>query len=327
MRTRLLWVMVSLLLSGCGSVALAASTPTTTPLPPSATATVTVEPSTTPTSPPTLTPTPTWVAQGPDHVLVPIFMYHHIAISPIGSRYYVAPQNFESHLKLLHDWGYQTISTSLLVQAITQGASLPPHPIIITFDDANADNYTNAFPIMKKYGFTGVLYVPYTYIGVPNYLTVDQIHEMAAAGWEVGSHTLTHPSNFLVLSPAALRNEIVESRQKLEALLGLPILTFAYPFGENSDGAVDYVHFAGYIAGMGATGFTADQGTSNLFVLQRVEIRGSEDPKTITRFLPWLGDPAFLPPDTPTATLRPTRTPIPTYTQDPTRTPPPSATP
>jgi hypothetical protein len=118
-----------------------------------------------------------------------------------------------------------------------------------------------------------------------------------------------------------MRREIVGSRQLLEDLLQLPILTFAYPFGLNSGAAVDYVHFAGYIAGMGATGFTADQGLGNLFVLQRVEIRASEDPKTIIRFLPWHGDPSFLPPDTPTATLPPTRTPIPTYTQYPSKTP------
>ena len=68
---------------------------------------------------------------------------------------------------------------------------------------------------MQKYGFTGVLYVPYSYIGQPNYLTVDQIHEMAAAGWEVGSHTLNHPTNFLSLEPAAMRHEIVGSRQTL----------------------------------------------------------------------------------------------------------------
>jgi peptidoglycan/xylan/chitin deacetylase (PgdA/CDA1 family) len=253
-------------------------------------------------------------------------MYHHIAVSPIGSRYYTPPQHFEAQLKLLHNWEYTTITTSMLVEAIRHGASLPARPIIITFDDANADNYTNAFPLMQKYGFTGVLYVPYAYIGVPNYLTVAQIHEMAAAGWEVGSHTITHPTNFLALQPAAMRSEIVGSRQKLEELLGLPILTFAYPFGENSGAAVDYVHFAGYIAGMGATGFTADQGKSNLFVLQRVEIRASEDPRSMTRFLPWQGDPSFLPPFTPTPTKPPTRTPIPTYTQYPTQGPP-AATP
>jgi peptidoglycan/xylan/chitin deacetylase (PgdA/CDA1 family) len=248
-------------------------------------------------------------------------MYHHIAVSPINSRWYVRPDKFDEELRLLHDWGYTAISTSLLVQAITQGASLPPHPIIFTFDDANEDNYTNAFPIMKKYGFTGVLYLPYDYIGINGYLTVDQIKEMAAAGWEIGSHTLSHPIDFLFLDSPQLRSEIVDSRKRLEALLDLPVLTFAYPFGDVGNSSIDYVKFAGYIAAMGATGFTADQGKGNLFLLQRCEIKGSEDAKTITRFLPWLGDPSYLPTDTPTPTPTASRTPIPTYTQYPTRTP------
>lgn len=323
MKFQLSWFVAGALLSGCSGPSQAAWTPTSTVLPATetATATASLTPTVTPTAAPSATPTPTWVAQGPDHILVPIFMYHHIAVSPTGSRYYVTPDMFESHLRLLRDWGYSTITTTMLVDAITQGILLPPRPIIITFDDANEDNYTTAFPIMQKYGFTGVLYVPYLYIGVPNYLSVDQIHEMAEAGWEVGSHSSSHTTAFLNLEPAAMRAEIVGSRQKLELLLGLPIRTFAYPFGLNNNAAVDFVHFAGYIAGMGATGFTADQGSSNLFVLQRVEIKSTEDAKTITRFLPWAGDPSFLPSDTATPTLRPTRTPVPTYTQYPTKTP------
>lgn len=318
-----------LLLTACSGMAFSSATSTLTetdpPVPPTGTPTLpsTATPTVTPVPSTAVPATPTWVAQGPGHILVPILLYHWIETSPIDSRYYVTPARFESEIKLLHDWGYTSITTSMLVEAILDGASLPPRPIIITFDDAHADNYTNAFPIMKKYGFTGVLYVPYNFIGTEGYLTVDQIMEMAAAGWEVGSHTLSHPINFPTLDSAALRAEIVDSRKELAALLGLPILTFAYPFGDGTSAAVDYVHFAGYIAGMGATGFTADQGAGNLFVLQRCEIQGWEDAKTMTRFLPWLGDPAFLPPDTPTATTRPTRTPVPTYTQYPTKTPSP----
>ena len=88
------------------------------------------------------------------------------------------------------------------------------------------------------------------------------------------------------------------------------MLTFAYPFGDVSPAAVDYVHFAGYMAAMGATGYSWNQGRGNLFVLQRCEIRGSEDAKTFTRFLPWLGDPSFLPTATATATPTPSRTPV-----------------
>lgn len=301
-------------------------TQTATLLPPTETATVTPTLTITPTFTASPTPTATWVAQGPDHIQVPILMYHHVAISPVDSRYYVTPSKFEDEIRLLHNWEYTPITTSMLVDAIKNGTSLPPRPIILTFDDANEDNYINAFPIMKKYGMTGVLYLPFDFIGGNGYLTVDQIKEMAAAGWEVGSHSLSHP-DLKVVDSTRLRAEIVDSRKKLQALLGVPILTFAYPFGDVGSATIDYVKFAGYIAAMGATGYTADQGKGNLFILQRSEIKGSDDAKTFIRFLPWQGDPSFLPTDTPTPTATPSRTPIPTYTQYPTSTSRPTATP
>ena len=296
--------------AGCGNVDLpffATKTPTLTltpPLAPSATATITPSPTITPTFTPSPIPTATWVSQGPDAVKVPILMYHHVEVSPINSNYRVSASKFEDQLRLLRDWEYTTITTTMLVNAIQQGAELPPRPIVITFDDNNLDNYTVAFPIMKKYGFTGLLYVPYNYIGADGYMTANQLKEMAAAGWEIGSHSLNHP-NLNIMPPERLRAEIVDSRKELEGLLGVPILTFAYPFGDVSSDAVDYVKFANYIAAMGATGFTADQGLGNLFNLQRCEIKGGEDVKTFIRFLPWQGDPAFLPTVTPTPTSTP----------------------
>jgi len=313
----LLTLGVSLLLTGCGGMAFAAPEPiatdTATPLPPTETATVTQTPTITPTFTPSSVPTPTWVTQGPDSVQVPILLYHHIAVSPVNSRYYVTPEKFEEQIKLLHDWEYTTITIEMLVKAITEGVSLPPRPIIITFDDGNIDNYTTAFPIMQKYGFTGVLYIVSNRLQAEGYMNVEQIREMAAAGWEVGNHSVSHPDLNGGLPPEVLRHEIVQSRQDLEAALGLPVLTFAYPFGEVGSAAVDYVKFAGYIAGVGATGFTADQGLSNLFILQRIEIKGNEDAKTFIRFLPWHGDPSFIPTDTLTPTSTPSRTPILTY--------------
>ena len=328
MKTKLpfLLIIFSLFLAGCGGFALAAPEPTATnsatasPLPPSATDAPSLTPTVTPTLPPSPVPTATWVFQGPDTVNVPILLYHRIDVSPIGSRYYVTPEKFDEQMKLLHDWEYTTITTQMLAEAITNGYPLPPRPIIITFDDGHLDNYTAAYPIMEKYGFTGVLYIVSSYIGADQYMNADQIIEMHNAGWEIGSHSVTH-RDLNSLDPESQRYEIVESREQLQNKLGVPVMTFAYPFGANSGGVVDYVHFAGYIAGMGATGFRWEQGTSNLFVLQRCEIKGDEDAKTFIRFLPWWGDPIFLPTDTPTPTLRPTRTPIPTYTQYPTKTP------
>src|SRR5512141_2014422 len=168
------------------------STLTSSPLPPTVTASVTLTPSSTSTFTPSPIPTATSVKQGPNSVLVPILLYHRIDISETDHRYYVTPEKFESEIKLLHDWGYTSITTEMLVKAITEGAELPPRPVLFTFDDGNLDNYTNAFPIMQKYGFTGVLYLVNNYIGADQYMNKDQILEMVAAGWEVGSHSMNH---------------------------------------------------------------------------------------------------------------------------------------
>lgn len=245
-------------------------------------------------------------------------MYHRVDVSPINSQYYVPPDKFEEEIRLLHDWEYTTITTEMLVRSITEGADLPPRPILITFDDGHSNNYTTAFPIMKKYGFTGILYIVGNYMGTDEYMTADQIKEMAAAGWEVGSHSMSH-SDLTILELQRQRYEVVESKELLEKTLGIPIKTIAYPFGSSNSSVIDYAHFAGYIAGM-SLGFTYDQGSGNLFTLQRRDIKGTYTVKQFALFLPWQGDPVFLPTDTPTPTATPTRTLIPTYTQYPTST-------
>ena len=322
-KTIILILGLSILLSGCESGAFAKPPPTATiTVTPSPTATSTITPTATIT--PTFTaspiPTPTWVHQGPDTVLVPIILYHRIAVSPTDgvnykSPYYVKPEVFDAEMKLLHDWGYTTITTELLIKAINEGAGLPPRPILITFDDGHLNNYTTAFPIMQKYGFTGVLYIVGNYMGAENYMNAEQIKKMAAAGWEVGSHSMSH-ADLNSLEPQQQRYEVVESREVLEEKLGVPVLTIAYPFGSSNTGIIDYAIFAGYIGGMGL-GFTYDQGEANLYNLQRRDIKGTYDFKQFAAFLPWQGDPAFLPTDTPMPTATSSRTPIPTYTQTP----------
>jgi len=317
----LLILLVSLFLTACGGGVEAAPEPTTTATAlPTATKTVTptAAPTITPTYTVTLTPTPTRVHQGPDAVLVPIILYHRIGKSPIDSQYYVPPEKFEEQMKLLHDWEYTVIPVETLVNAITDGADLPPRPVIITFDDGDISVYETAFPILQKYGLTGVVYIVNNYMGTEGYMSAEQIKELVAAGWEVGSHSRSH-RDLTKLEPEVQRAEVVEAREVLQEILGVPVLTFAYPFGIINPSVGSYVHFAGYIAAMGL-GFTADQGKSNLFWLQRREIKGEYDIKQFADFLPWQGDPALLPPDTPTPTPTASRTPIPTYTQYPTST-------
>lgn len=314
---------VSVLLSGCSGFAsaptataspTASPAATSTPLPPTATASVTLTFTPASTFTPRPTPTTTRVAQGPGQVVIPILLYHHIQSTDYFSRYRVPPERFEQQMKLMHDWGYETITTEMLVKAITEGADLPPRPFLITFDDGDVDVYENAFPIMEKYGFKGVFYLVSNYLDQPNYITVAQVKEMAAAGWEIGSHSMNHLE--LPLYPERQRAEVVESKQQLEKRLGVPIQTFAYPFGKADGGTIDYVHFAKYIAGMGL-GYTADQGKGNLFSLQRWEVQSTFGMKAFTAYLPWKGDPALIPTDIPLVTVSPTFTAVPSITPVP----------
>jgi len=194
---------------------------------------------------------------------------------------------------LLHEWGYQTISVELLIHAIKDGASLPPRPIILTFDDGSDSVYTAALPIMQKYGFTGTAYIVYNYIGLTNdFMDAGQIRELYVAGWEIGSHSISHVD--LTERTDRQQDEIVDSRIKLQKRLSLPILTFAYPFGTYDKDSVHYAHFAGYIGAVGL-GDSSLQGSKNLFYLYRMDIQNTEDLYSLAARLPWRNDLDALP--------------------------------
>ncbi len=284
------------LISACGESSFVESKAA----PPPAALTVTPQFSPTPTlvfTPtniplPTYTPTPPWIHQGPSQATVPILMYHHIGYSPVHSQYYVTPEKFTEQMWLLHAWDYTTITTTMLAEAIREGAELPPRPVLITFDDGNLDNYTNAYPLMQVYGFTGVLYIVGNYIGVDNYLNTAQIKEMARAGWEIGSHTMNH-HDLTKLSDLQKQDEIAGSREFLQEKLSIPILTFAYPFGLSDCGIMNSVYSAGYIAAMGL-GPTNNQCTEHIYSMYRQGVMGPHALRKFASFLPWQGDPTFL---------------------------------
>lgn len=231
--------------------------------------------------------------QGPNEVIVPILLYHHVGYSLQGETvYYISPEAFDQQMNLLYQWGYKTISAELLARAINQGAELPPQPIILTFDDGSETTYTTAQPIMQRYGFTGVSYIVYNYIGIPRYMNADQIRALHASGWEIGSHGLSHVD--LTARPDRQADEVVESRRRLQSLLGIPVLSFAYPFGAYDSSSLEYVHQAGYTSAMGLGNETL-QGNKNLFYLYRQPVEGTDSLQTFASMLPWRQDQYDLP--------------------------------
>jgi len=215
-------------------------------------------------------------------------LYHHVANIEQPNRYYVSNDTFDEQMRVLHDWGYTAIPITTLLNAVTLGGPLPQRPVVITFDDGNPDIYQNAFPIMQKYGYIGTFYI-ISHLGAKDCVTADQLKEMAAAGWEIGSHRMTHID--LTQNHASLAMEVSSSRTMLEKALNVPVNTFAYPFGLIAPTVAGRVQDYGYLAAVGL-GTSITHTMATLYYLNREEVRSSDDIKAFEALLPWQGPPS-----------------------------------
>ena len=115
--------------------------------------------------------------------------------------------------------------------------------ILCTFYDGYTGLLDNDLPILNKYGFTASVYVCTDYLGKSNdwnfkdksrrmHLNVEELKELICAGWEIGSHGVTHES-LLRLDDADIEWQLKESKKILEELFG-PVISYAYPYGDIS---------------------------------------------------------------------------------------------
>lgn len=272
-------------------------TPTITPTP-TATRTPTSTPSPTatrtprPTFTPSPTPTPTWVFQS-GTIVAPILLYHHIEAHDPPGRYYVPPEDFAAQMQALYDWGYTAITPMQLITAITVGAELPARPVVITFDDGDLSVYTQAFPIMKELGFVGAAYLVGDYLNAENFMTTEMAKDLAVNGWEIGAHSMSHLD--LTAQHDNLGEETRGARARLQSELGVPISTFAYPFGTVDAEVANAVGKAGYYGGMGL-GIGYQHNIYDLYYLVRTEVRAGTSIEELGQMLPYPGKPGTPPP-------------------------------
>jgi peptidoglycan/xylan/chitin deacetylase (PgdA/CDA1 family) len=208
-------------------------------------------------------------------VQVPILLYHHVAPSDGSDRFTVSPDDFEDQMQMLFELGYETITPSQLVASIQCSNPIPEKSVLITFDDGHADVYQYAFPIMEQHGFFGAMYVVANRTQAPGFLSVDQLREMIESGWEIGSHTITHP-DLAELSTQDLHEELKNSRLTLEDLLEVEIVSLAYPFGSFSPQVAREAVKAGYTNAMGL-GILNTHGMETRYYLSRREVAGQVD--------------------------------------------------
>ncbi len=247
----------------------AAATPSRTP-------TGTAAPTATAT--PTLGPTPDGVART---LHAPILMYHYVSEPPADADIYrrdmsVTPERFENHLQYLRQAGYETITLDDLLYALTQGRSLPPKPIILTFDDGYEDNFLNAFPLLEKYGMIGHFSIMTDVISAetPGYMNWSQIEEMAVAGQRFGSHARYHIPSQKGGSIDYLIWHALGAMEAIQEHLGYHPRWITYPSGEYDAQTIAVYRSAYYWGGL-STEQGATHTLDDIFALKRVRVRGS----------------------------------------------------
>jgi len=211
---------------------------------------------------------------------IPILMYHVVSMAPPATpnrELWVAPENFQAQMQALQAHGYTGVSLQEAYAAWTGHGALPPHPVVVTFDDGYLSDYTRAAPVLKALRWPGVLNLVLHNIG-PAGLTAHQIRALLHDGWELDSHTIDHP-DLTTLAPQELRRQLVASRRTLRRRFEVPVNFFCYPSGRLNATVVAAVKAAGYRAATTTTeGFAAGpQG----FHLARIRVNGSDTPTTL----------------------------------------------
>jgi peptidoglycan/xylan/chitin deacetylase (PgdA/CDA1 family) len=211
---------------------------------------------------------------------VPILAYHSIDNS--GSVISIDTTIFKDQMRFLKDYSFNVISLDEVVMRIRKRTPFAEKSIAITFDDGFKNVYTDAFPVLKEYGFNATVFLTTNYceklnnwpsqpdsIKAQPLLSWADVKEMSRSGMQFGAHTHNHPSLTKVPMKDA-ENEILLSKKVIEDKLQEEINSFAYPYGDFNTNIVNIVnqHFTGACS----TKLAIANSKSNPFLLERVDV-------------------------------------------------------
>ena len=217
---------------------------------------------------------------------LPILMYHRVAPAGADSlvRYRVHPDDFEEQIRFLKEAGYYSATLDQWRIATESKRPLPGRAVILTFDDAYRDFQQYAWPLLRRYGFTAMVFVVTGQIGGVNewdraaeelaLLRAEEIQALDREGVVFGSHSHSHNS-LLTLSPEDVAREHFVSRTTLEGIVGHPVDAISYPFGDTDSIVQHLAGASGFVYGV-TTRFDPCRPRDPLLELPRLEISGQE---------------------------------------------------
>jgi peptidoglycan/xylan/chitin deacetylase (PgdA/CDA1 family) len=207
-------------------------------------------------------------------------MYHVIGTRPPAAPYpdlWVTPASFRAQMLALRHAGYRAVTLHDAFDGLQHGGPLPRRPVVVSFDDGYRGDYVSARPVLRRLGWPGVLNLELNNIQ-PGDLTAAEVRGLIAAGWEVDSHTITHP-DLTTVDGTRLRRELVDSRRALRRRFRVAADFFCYPSGRYDARVVAAVRSAGYL---GATTTVEGAATSaSPFTMPRMRVGPGDSPRRL----------------------------------------------
>jgi peptidoglycan/xylan/chitin deacetylase (PgdA/CDA1 family) len=207
---------------------------------------------------------------------VPILMYHVVSSPPVGAPYpelYVSRASFAAQVGWLARHGYHAVTLQQVFDSWRGAGTLPPRPVVFSFDDGYLSQVTNALPVLKARKWPGVLNLEYRNLKPVWGIRPPGIRKLLAAGWELDAHTLTHP-DLTTVDAARLHEEVAGSREAIHKRFHVPVNFFCYPAGRYDATVIAAVQQAGYLGATSTRYGLARPG--ELYTLARLRVNGSD---------------------------------------------------
>ncbi len=199
-----------------------------------------------------------------------VLLYHNFAPKERGTA--ITPDRFKDHIDMLVREGFNLVSVDDVARFVQGEKKLPPNAVAITMDDGYESNYTVAYPLLKKNGWSAAVFVrvadmgPNRSAGLGNkWLDWPEIKTMSRNNIYIGSHTYeghqfvsgTYPKGKAWLTTrlkgesqagyeARIFSDLSKSKRILEERLQVPVEHFAYPFGMYNPTVEKMVKNSGY---------------------------------------------------------------------------------
>lgn len=184
---------------------------------------------------------------------VPVIMFHDVIPQRgPGSAYFDDTlANFTAQIQFIHDNGLVPITIKQLYDHLSQGTTIPPNSICLTFDDNYLGFYKYAYPVLKQFNYPSAMFVHTNYVGDETgghpKMNWTQLQELIKGGLvTIGGHTESHPLDLSVLTDHQQTTEIAGSKTILEKHLGVPIDFMAWPNGKFNQTSISIATQAGY---------------------------------------------------------------------------------